>query len=618
MARRGLGLSIALLLLVGCAPPIHVERLDPRRVERELQSNAISTGQLSEATQIVLHREDLVERFQHDPEGAIASLHQTIARETALSDALFALAEMAFERAENTGKHPYFLAAAVYAFAFLFPEDPEERPSGFDPRFRAACDIYNRSLTWAFASADRTKVDLRSGRFELPYGSIDITFDPSGARWGDQGLVDFTPADELEITGLKIRYRRPGVGASLAAGTTPGSDQKGFQVEPNVKVPVTALLLVNTPRHDLVAGHLRATIQLYPAYEPSDVTIAGQTVPLEADTSTAFAFSLSDPKVWESELSGFLDGDFFDRAKAQLAGLEPYRPGQIPVLFVHGTASSSGRWANLINDLQSDPVIREGYQFWEFTYATGNPTPFSANMLRELIDLAVDTLDPEGKDPALRQIVVIGHSQGGLLAKWTAIDSGSRLWDVFSGKPPEALHVSPETAALLRRVFFVTPLPEVRRAIFIATPHHGSFLAESRLSQLLAWLVTPHARVLEALHDLVDDNQDDLRFRHDVNRFGSVWDMTPSNPFLQAFAAIPVAGTVAAHSIIAVQGDGPVETGDDGVVAYQSAHIPEAASEIVVRAGHSVQDHPETVNEVRRILLLHLTEACPAGCAREP
>ena len=57
-----------------------------------------------------------------------------------------------------------------------------------------------------------------------------------------------------------------------------------------------------------------------------------------------------------------------------------------------------------------------------------------------------------------------------------------------------------------------------------------------------------------------------------------------------------------------------VETGDDGVVSYQSAHIPEAVSELVVRSGHSVQSNPYTVREVRRILLLHLAQACPRGC----
>src|SRR4029077_14778657 len=107
--------------------------------------------------------------------------------------------------------------------------------------------------------------------------------------------------------------------------------------------------------------------------------------------------------------------------------------------LIHGTGSSAGRWANLINDLQSDPVIREGYQFWTFSYASGNPTSFTAERLREAIEAAVSKLDPGRRDQALRRIVLIGHSQGGLIAKWLSIDSGSRLWNSVSRKPPEAL-----------------------------------------------------------------------------------------------------------------------------------------------------------------------------------
>jgi len=602
-----------LLLLVGCATPVQVERQDPREVERTLNSNVISTGDLSEATRIVLHREGLTEYFQADPDAAIALLHRTAATGKPDGDALFALAEMSFQRAQNTDQHGYFLAAAIYAYAFLFPKDQTQRPSRFDPRLRTASDMYNRSLTWAFATADHSRVDLRPGRFALPFGNIDITFDPAGARWGDQLLSNFAPADELNIKGLDIRYRRPGIGASLAADATPPIQEQGFQVEPNIKVPVTALLRIGGSQRDLAQGHLLGSIEVHPAFEPSDVVIGGQTVPLQSDSSTAFAFSLSDPKVWESEFAGFLDGDFFDRTAAQLVGLEPYRPGQIPVVFIHGTGSSSGRWANLINELQSDPVIRENFQFWSFSYATGNPTSFSAEQLREAIEDAVHRADPQGKDPALQQIVLIGHSQGGLLAKWVTIDSGSRLWDVLSSKPPEELRLSPETRRLLRRVFFVTPLPEVSRVIFIATPQHGSFVAESPIGQLLGRLVTPGSRILQALRDLTDDS-DELNIHPGSTPSGSVWSMSSSNPLLQAFASIPVSPKVKAHSIIAVEGNGPVETGDDGVVSYQSAHIPEVASELVVRSGHSVQSNPYTVREVRRILLLHLAQACPRGC----
>jgi hypothetical protein len=234
--------------------------------------------------------------------------------------------------------------------------------------------------------------------------------------------------------------------------------------------------------------------------------------------------------------------------------------------------------------------------------------------LRETIEDAVQKLDPQGRNPALRRMILIGHSQGGLLAKWLVIDSGAHLWGALSEKPPEELRLSSETKVLLRRVYFVTPVPEVRRVIFIATPHHGSFVAENRIGQLLERLVTPGARILAALRDLMDDNLKDLKVGASSVPLGSVTSMSPNNPLQKAFAAIPVSSNVAAHSIIAVQGEGPIETGDDGVVSYQSAHIPEAVSELVIRSGHSVQSDPRTVNEVRRILLLHLNEICIHGC----
>jgi hypothetical protein len=58
-----------------------------------------------------------------------------------------------------------------------------------------------------------------------------------------------------------------------------------------------------------------------------------------------------------------------------------------------------------------------------------------------------------------------------------------------------------------------------------------------------------------------------------------------------------------------VQGDGPLEDGVDGVVAYSSAHIEGVESERVIRpSSHSTQSNPETIDEVRRILLLQAEE----------
>ena len=606
--------ALLLLVLTSCAPPIQVTHMNLRDVQRELTSNVISTGNLSDQTRIVLRRLDLSVLFAKDPEATIADLHRIATAEDAEPDLLFSLAELSFRHAEDTGNRSYFLAASVYAFAFLFPDDLAQRPSAFDPRIRIACDLYNRGLTSAFASGDRTRVEFRSGHFDLPFGGIDITFDQETARWGQLALSAFTPADELQIKGLQNRYRRRGIGAPLAADATAAVREKGFRVTPDVKVPVTALLRIDVSRQKLAEGRLSGQIDIYAAFEPSQVEVRGQSVPLEVDTSAAFAYGLSDPKIWASELGGFLNGAYFAEDRSPIDGLEPYRPGQIPVVFIHGTASSSGRWADLVNDLQSDQIIREHYQFWWFTYNTGNPTPLSALRLRKALEAAVQSVDPEGKDPALQQIVLVGHSQGGLLAKMLVVDSGSKLWDAFSRKPPEELNVSPQTRELLRQALFLRPEPRVRRVIFIATPQHGSYVAGSVIGQILGRLVTLPLSLAKSMGEVMAGNLDALRVARAGS--GSVWSMTPSNPILRTFAAIPISQNVAVHSIIPILSNGPIEAGDDGVVTYKSAHIDGAESELVIRnSGHSVQSNPQTVDEVRRILLLHLALACPHGCA---
>jgi len=91
----------------------------------------------------------------------------------------------------------------------------------------------------------------------------------------------------------------------------------------------------------------------------------------------------------------------------------------------------------------------------------------------------------------------------------------------------------------------------------------------------------------------------------------AVDNMSPKHPFIRALSEIPVAPAITVNSIIAVEGDGPVEQGDDGVVKYASAHIEPVESELVVKSGHSVQGNPYAIEEVRRILLDHA--AAPGG-----
>jgi pimeloyl-ACP methyl ester carboxylesterase len=609
--RRGLLVLVALAPLVagGCSTPIGVERLDPQAVHRELTSNVLSTGELSQFTQNVLRQNALEELAKKDAAAALADLHPVVALDPA-PDALFALAELSFRHAEEGGGRPQFLAAAVYAYAYLFPEGGGDHPSPFDPRFRWAADIYNRALTRGLASADGKEFEPRAGAFALPFGQIAITFDEAELLWDDRRLTHLVPVAELGIRGLRNRYRQAGLGAPLAASTVPLQPREGFQVGPRVKVPVTALLRVAAARQGLASGSLQAALHLYSLPDDAVAEIAGQSVPLEVEPSAALAYTLSGPEIWATELQGFFAGGALGNLPSRLGALEPYRPGRIPVVFVHGTASSAGRWADMVNDLKSDLRIRDNFQFWFFVYETGNPIPYSALVLRDSLVEAVADLDPGGEDAALRHMVVIGHSQGGLLTKMTAIDTGSRLYDHLANKPLDELRLSSETRDLLQRSLFVEPLPFVRRIVFIATPHRGSYLAEWSVGRLIARLVRLPLSVAKATAEILTANPDAVRLDPRGVRVGSLYGMTPGNPLITALAETPVAPGVAAHSIVAVEGEGPPEDGSDGVVRYRSAHIAGVESELIVRSGHSTKSNPHTIAEVRRILLLHLDQAC--------
>jgi hypothetical protein len=139
--------------------------------------------------------------------------------------------------------------------------------------------------------------------------------------------------------------------------------------------------------------------------------------------------------------------------------------------------------------------------------------------------------------------------------------------------------------------------------VFIATPHRGSFVAGRKfIGNLVHRLLTPSPVTTGVAADLLK-NQDALVGIPVVPT--AVDNMSPESPFIQGLQKIPVTPSIKAHSIIAVEGNGPIEQGNDGVVEYSSAHIDGVESELVVRSSHSTQGKPETIEEVRRILLLH-------------
>ncbi len=604
MITRNSLLAISCLFIAACANPVSAVRVDSKTVYGELGQSAVATGKPSTPTRNVLLERGLLEAFDEKPATALADLHKAMVSAGGDLDALFALAELSFLHGLKSAKREYHLAAAVYAWAFLFPED--RTAERFDPRLRLAADIYNWALADAFLTPDRSEVVPAAGTFKLPFGRIDVSFDKAALRVGDREMYGFVPTAELEVKGLGMRYRRPGIGAPLAASVRPVDPAQtgGDLLAPRVKVPATALLRMTKARAALVQSQpLAAALELHLAWEAESVSIAGEQVPLEADPSAALAYAFTDIPIVELELLGLLGRvPALFATRPPLISTTPYKPGLIPVVFVHGTESSVVRWAEMFNRLIADPDLRRRYQFWFFQYDSGNPIALSSLRLRDALKAALARIDPDGADPALRNMLLIGHSQGGLLVKMQVVETGDRLWNAVSRKPLAELDLSAQNRDLLQRGLFVEPFPQVTRVVFICTPQRGSFVAGR---ELIANLVR---RLLDLPRTITGLSADFARNAHaSVSPFmpTAVDNMSPRSPFIRGLQNIPVAPTVKAHSIIAVEGDGPVEEGDDGVVKYSSAHIEPVESELVVKSSHSTQGNPHTIEEVRRILRLH-------------
>jgi pimeloyl-ACP methyl ester carboxylesterase len=612
LGRRPLACLAGLTLLMagGCATPTPVGVTSAGRnfAYAQIDRSALNSEKYSSATATVLHRYNLERLQDKSPLRCLIQLHQ-IACNDDRRDPLFALSELSFllgkedRRVTVNGRtlapENCFAASAVYAYLFLLGKGEEAPPDAFDRRFRMACDFYNRSLGVILARREGQRADGER-EWILPVGRILIH------RGGDSDFEvplneneTFVSADRYRIRGLSVRNRNAGLGAPIVIVRPTKKDTgvaKGSAA--------TVFLRLEGGLADLTAETLRGDVEIYSAFARDHIEVNGRQIPLEQDLTTQIAYVLNNPAYWRVEKLLFRMGQApFDTG---IYPSQPYQPGKIPVLFVHGTMSSPVWWAEMWNTLMGDPVLREKYQFWFYLYDSAKPVTQSAVHLRDSIENLVKTMNPDGKDPMLRQMVVIGHSQGGLLTKLTATHTGEALVHAVSGKTLAELKLAPDEEKLVRRLAVFEPLPEVKRVIFISTPHRGSYQAGNFVRKLARRFLDLPKQALQTSGQMLKLTP---KIGPNVKLASTSLDnMSPDNPAILALADIPVTPPIKAHSIIAIKGDAVPPAGGDGVVKYTSAHIEGVESELVVRSGHSCQGNPITIEEIRRILLEHLRQ----------
>jgi pimeloyl-ACP methyl ester carboxylesterase len=206
-------------------------------------------------------------------------------------------------------------------------------------------------------------------------------------------------------------------------------------------------------------------------------------------------------------------------------------------------------------------------------------------------------------------MVVVGHSMGGLLTHMLTVDSKDKLWTSVSRKPVEEIKASAEVKSEIQRVFFFKSNPSVDRIVTIASPYGGSSFSNRFTSWITGSFVSLPSRTYELSRVIFDQNGLSWWDRVKAPKT-SVDSLMKSSSVLTFIRNTQVPDGVRHHNIVGVRKGHDKGSWSDGVVSYQSAHRNDVTSEKIIKAGHrDVLRHPETVAELRRILLEHLVES---------
>ena len=259
----------------------------------------------------------------------------------------------------------------------------------------------------------------------------------------------------------------------------------------------------------------------------------------------------------------------------------------------------------MLNGLQRNPEIQKQYQFLLYMYPTGVPIPIAAASLREDLIQAKQMYDPDGRDPAFDRMVLLGHSMGGLLSHMMALDSGDKLWRLYSDRSFDEIIGRQGNRGTPKYLYF-EPLPFVNQVVFLATPHRGSAMSRGVIGRMGTSLISDPDSIHELLNRLAKDNPSAFDSRRFQRFPTSIETLGTDSPILMAIDAMkPPAGVF--HSIIGSNTATGVEESTDGVVPYRSAHLDGAVPRRRwCRSDHGVQKDSEAIIEVRRILLEHL------------
>ena len=598
-----LAIAIAHCSISGCASPVYLrKRLFPVDPAEERLANRCGRLSVGDKTRRYLWHIGMSGPAFVNPKFVCrvtkASSHPLSAEGT------YALAELSYIAAHRAvaddTEMELFLDAATYAWEYLF-EARHSDGAEFSSRFREMCDVYNSGLEGCLRIArKRDQFDPgRTIRMPITGREISLTASIDNSQWCAKDFQRIEFVSDYDAMRLDNHHAETGLGVPLVVVRENGSRDDGTEghLVRGLSFPMTALY-----RPD---GAGNGRLRFYDTLNADRIRVDGKEVPLTSDLTIPLAWFLNDNHLRYLDTVGLIFPDRVERV-AGLYMLQPYQPGKIPVLMVHGLWSSPTTWMEMINELISKPEIRARYQFWFYLYPSARPFWVAAADLRKDLAELRQAVDPHHRETQLDNMVVIGHSMGGLIGRLLTTDSSDEFRQGMMRTLNCPLGDRKWKEANFDRVADFQADRSIRRVVTIASPHRGSSYANRLTRWIARTVISTPARAVELMMCAGNIAKSEPKPIDNPLGLTSIDSLSPSSPVLQTLARAPRAPWVTYHNIVGLKPN-LLRLKTDGVVSYSSARVPDAASEIAVPSAHShVHRHALTIREVYRILKEHL------------
>lgn len=596
------------VLLGACGPRSYIEVLNKPVPDSRNGGNLLNPSKLSRPSQSALRRENLLRTAKRDPAAVIRAAEQRL-RQQDSPDLRVAAAELAINTAQG------------------MRQDQPQQALGY---YLTAIELTLPTFEWS-ASAERVSLKLVHNlacaelgmTFHETFGASSPTVSLPGPlrtyrlRWNHDrsGLADpaffnsLRPASYLKIKGFENRHRQEGYGGAMVglhSSTPERVSQNPFLTPEGWAIPLTAL--ARMPKTGEVS------LELHDLTREDHLLVKGRRYPLEADFTAPIATLADTAAMEDKSIHTMFRPD--ESVHEGLFLVAPYQPDRIPLILVHGLMSHPLTWREVANTCYADPVLRSNYQLMAFLYPTGYPVVRNAAELRIKLREFQKRYDPRNTNPRMKNMVMVGHSMGGILTNVQIRSGGDAVWNRLFDKPIDEIDMTDPEREVLRELAYFKANPNITRAVFVCAPHRGSGFANRPIGRLGANLIKVPVDIIDFSSEKLVGSSTNLTRSFLASPTGSIDDLRVGSPVLEALLEQPMPHAPVFHTIVGDRGfgDGP-KTRSDGVVPYWSSHLEGAASELVVPTSHSATNHPETVAEIRRILYQHLGREAPPAPA---